>query len=343
MFPHRSATARSASTGPRGTALWPNRPRGVGGPGDVGTARHRCARPRRGRLRVRRRSRGGRILAVLRPGHSASRLPDQPDPRTRPGRGQQGVLPGQPARRHHAADQHVQRRSGRERGAPRGLSRRRVRRAEPGHQRPSLSTKGKGIRIVAGAATGGAGLVVSPSIASGNFPANLKGQTLASPQLGNTQDVALRTWLSGHGLTSSTTGSGGDVTVDSSSGNSVDLQRFVAHEIAGGWEPEPYESEYILNGHGKLVVDEVVAVAERRFPHHCSGGDHRAAHQASRHRQGPDQGAHQERRLDHPEPIRRAGGRHLRAGDRHRRQAAAVGGRADGVDAPEVLRRPACG
>jgi NitT/TauT family transport system substrate-binding protein len=129
-----------------------------------------------------------------------------------------------------------------------------------------LSTKGKGIRVVAGAAAGGAGLVVSPQIAAGTFPADLKGQTLASPQLGNTQDVALRTWLGKNGLTSNSTGGSADVTVDSSSGNSLDLQRFVGHQIAGGWEPEPYESEYILNGHGKLVVDEASLWPNNEFP-----------------------------------------------------------------------------
>jgi NitT/TauT family transport system substrate-binding protein len=129
-----------------------------------------------------------------------------------------------------------------------------------------LSTKGNGVRIVAGATANGAGLVVSPALASGSFPADLKGQTLASPQLGNTQDVALRTWLDQSGLSSSISGGNADVTVDSSSGNAVDVQRFVSQQIAGGWEPEPYESEYILNGHGKLVVDEASLWPGKQFP-----------------------------------------------------------------------------
>jgi NitT/TauT family transport system substrate-binding protein len=127
------------------------------------------------------------------------------------------------------------------------------------------STKGK-VRVIAGAASGGAGLVVSPSLASGNFPADLKGQTLATPQLGNTQDVALRTWLAHNGLTSSLTNSGGDVIIDSSSGNAIALQHFVAHQLAGGWVPEPYESQYILTGHGKLIVDEASLWPNGRFP-----------------------------------------------------------------------------
>ena len=52
-----------------------------------------------------------------------------------------------------------------------------------------IKTKGK-VLIVAGTASGGAGLVVSKTIADGNFPADLAGKTLSSPQLGNTQDIA---------------------------------------------------------------------------------------------------------------------------------------------------------
>jgi NitT/TauT family transport system substrate-binding protein len=126
------------------------------------------------------------------------------------------------------------------------------------------STHG-GVVVVAGAASGGAGLVVSPDLAAGSFPQDLKGQTLASPQLGNTQDVALRSWLSQQGLTSNVNG-GGDVSIDTTSGNAVDLQRFVAHQIAGGWEPEPYESLFVVNGRGKLVVDEASLWPGGLFP-----------------------------------------------------------------------------
>src|SRR5206468_2671316 len=51
---------------------------------------------------------------------------------------------------------------------------------------------GQAVRIIAGATSGGAALVVKPTISSA---ANLKGKKLATPQLGNTQDVALRSWL----------------------------------------------------------------------------------------------------------------------------------------------------
>ena len=53
-------------------------------------------------------------------------------------------------------------------------------------------SNGEAVRIISGATSGGAFLVVKPDI---NGPADLKGKKLATPQLGNTQDVALRSWL----------------------------------------------------------------------------------------------------------------------------------------------------
>ena len=65
------------------------------------------------------------------------------------------------------------------------------------------------MKIISGAASGGAYFVVNKSI---NSAADLKGKVVASPQLGNTQDVALRTWLKSKGLSTDTTG-GGDVSI----------------------------------------------------------------------------------------------------------------------------------
>jgi NitT/TauT family transport system substrate-binding protein len=127
-----------------------------------------------------------------------------------------------------------------------------------------LKTKGK-VLIIAGTTSGGAGLVVSSKIASGNFPADLAGQTLSTPSLGNTQDIALRTWLATKSLTSNVNG-GGQVNIDTSSGNSVSLQNFEAGKIAGGWVPEPYESQFILSGKGTLAVDEASIWPGGQFP-----------------------------------------------------------------------------
>ena len=66
-------------------------------------------------------------------------------------------------------------------------------------------SSGKAIKIISGAASGGAALVVKPSISS---VSQLKGQKLATPSLGNTQDVALRYYLKQHGLTTTRAAAG---------------------------------------------------------------------------------------------------------------------------------------
>jgi sulfonate transport system substrate-binding protein len=110
---------------------------------------------------------------------------------------------------------------------------------------------GKAIKIISGAASGGASLVVKSSVTSA---AQLKGQKLATPSLGNTQDVALRYWLKQHGLSSTPTG-GGDVPITPVKPNSAAVLQFKSGQIAGGWEPEPYATEMVLDG-GKRLVNE---------------------------------------------------------------------------------------
>lgn len=110
---------------------------------------------------------------------------------------------------------------------------------------------GKAVRIVAGAASGGAALVVQPDITSAS---QLRGKTLADPQLGGTQDVALRSWLKQQGLNTSISGKG-DVTVLSQE-NATTLDLFKKHEIDGAWVPEPWASRLVLTGGGRVLVDE---------------------------------------------------------------------------------------
>jgi NitT/TauT family transport system substrate-binding protein len=110
---------------------------------------------------------------------------------------------------------------------------------------------GDAIRIIAGAASGGAQLVVREGI---DAPADLEGATLASPQLGNTQDVALRTWLTEEGLENSVEG-GGDVTVTPTANSDV-LQLFQAGELDGAWLPEPFASRLVIEGGGHVLVNE---------------------------------------------------------------------------------------
>jgi NitT/TauT family transport system substrate-binding protein len=110
---------------------------------------------------------------------------------------------------------------------------------------------GDAIRVVAGAASGGAQLVVRDGIDS---PDDLRGTTLASPQLGNTQDVALRTWLTSQGLENSVDG-GGDVTIAPTANSDV-LNLFSAGDLDGAWVPEPYASRLVLEAGGTVLVNE---------------------------------------------------------------------------------------
>ena len=110
---------------------------------------------------------------------------------------------------------------------------------------------GTAIKIVSGAATGGASIVVKSSITSA---AQLKGQSLATPSLGNTQDVAARYWLKQQGLTTSATG-GGDVAMKPTTPNSAAVLEFKSGQIAGGSEPSPYDVEMVQDG-GKVLLSE---------------------------------------------------------------------------------------
>jgi NitT/TauT family transport system substrate-binding protein len=120
---------------------------------------------------------------------------------------------------------------------------------------PSISgfqqSNGDAIRIVSGAASGGAFLVVKPDITK---PADLEGKTLSTPQLGNTQDVALRAWLEEKGLKTDTSG-GGDVSILPQE-NSLTLTTFQSGDIDGAWVPEPWATRLVEEGGGKILVDE---------------------------------------------------------------------------------------
>jgi len=112
-------------------------------------------------------------------------------------------------------------------------------------------SNGTAIKIVSGAATGGASIVVKPSITSA---AQLKGQSVATPSLGNTQDVAARYWLKQQGLTTSTTG-GGDVAIKPTAPNSAAVLEFKSGQIAGASEPSPYDVQMVQDG-GKVLLSE---------------------------------------------------------------------------------------
>ena len=124
-----------------------------------------------------------------------------------------------------------------------------------------VASGGQSARIVAGAASGGAALVVQPGI---DDAGDLEGANLATPQLGNTQDVALRTWLADEGYETSTTG-GGDVTI-SPTENAQTLTLFQAGDLDGAWLPEPWVSRLIVDAGAEVLVDEADLWEDGEFP-----------------------------------------------------------------------------
>ena len=110
---------------------------------------------------------------------------------------------------------------------------------------------GEAIRIISGATSGGASLVVKASI---NGPADLKGKKVATPQLGNTQDIALRSWLKQNGLKTDVQG-GGDVSIVPQE-NAQTLETFRSGQVDGAWVPEPWATRLVQEGGGKVLVDE---------------------------------------------------------------------------------------
>jgi NitT/TauT family transport system substrate-binding protein len=114
-----------------------------------------------------------------------------------------------------------------------------------------VKSKGESVSIVAGAASGGAQLVVKPEITSA---ADLAGKKLATPQLGGTQDVALRAWLGKQGYKTTTDG-GGDVAINPTE-NAQTLKLFQDGKLDGAWLPEPWASRLVLQAGAKVLVDE---------------------------------------------------------------------------------------
>jgi NitT/TauT family transport system substrate-binding protein len=118
---------------------------------------------------------------------------------------------------------------------------------------------GEAVRVISGATSGGAALVVKPEITS---VTDLKGKKIATPQLGNTQDIALRSYLKEQGLETTQEG-GGDVSIVPQE-NSQTADTFATGDIDGAWVPEPYLSRLVNDG-GKVLVDERTLWPEGKF------------------------------------------------------------------------------
>jgi NitT/TauT family transport system substrate-binding protein len=99
------------------------------------------------------------------------------------------------------------------------------------------------LRIVAGSTSGGASLVVRDGIDS---VGDLAGTTLATPALGNTQDVALRAWLADEG---------GDVSITPQE-NPDTLTAFLDGSIDGAWLPEPWATRLVKEADGHVLLNE---------------------------------------------------------------------------------------
>jgi len=129
-----------------------------------------------------------------------------------------------------------------------------------------IKSLGEEIRIIAGAARGGAALVVRGD-GKIRSPSDFRGQRIATPQLGNTQDVACRVWLAAHGF--KVTQVGGDVLVVPAA-NPDHLALFQRGDIAGAWTVEPWVSILERQAGGRVLVEErdvatTILVSSARF------------------------------------------------------------------------------
>ncbi len=120
-------------------------------------------------------------------------------------------------------------------------------------------SNGEAVRLVGGSTSGGAQLVVSPDITS---PEQLKGKIVATPQAGNTQDIAFKKWLKDNNLAN---GTGPDAVTVQNIENPRTLDLFKSGQVAGGWLPEPWSSRLVDAG-AKVLVDEKSLWPGGEFP-----------------------------------------------------------------------------
>ncbi|GHF25463.1 lipoprotein [Streptomyces mashuensis] len=115
-----------------------------------------------------------------------------------------------------------------------------------------VKSGGKSLRIVSGSASGGVKLVVDPEKISS--VADVKGKRIATPQKGNTQDVALLDWIAAQGWHTDPQSGKGDVSVVRTD-NKVTPDAFASGSVDGAWVPEPTASKLVSQG-GKVLLDE---------------------------------------------------------------------------------------
>ncbi|MBI3321913.1 MAG: ABC transporter substrate-binding protein [Candidatus Omnitrophica bacterium] len=122
-----------------------------------------------------------------------------------------------------------------------------------------VRSKGQALRIVAGAASGGASLVVR-SGAEIQAASDFLGKRVASPEIGNTQDVALRHWLNTQGLEA------GKALQVFAVKNPDIVTLFQRKELDAAWVPEPWATRLLQEADGRLFLDERDLWQARQFP-----------------------------------------------------------------------------
>jgi len=124
-----------------------------------------------------------------------------------------------------------------------------------------VRSQGAAVRVIAGAASGGASLVVRQG-AGINNAADFRGKKVATPQQGNSQDVALRSWLRANGMKPRE--KGGDVQVLPIS-NADQFTLFLKGQIDAAWAPEPWAARLVHEAGGKVFLDERDLWPNREF------------------------------------------------------------------------------
>nr|WP_222109737.1 aliphatic sulfonate ABC transporter substrate-binding protein [Streptomyces cupreus] len=124
-----------------------------------------------------------------------------------------------------------------------------------------VKANGKNLRIVSGSASGGVKLVVNPEKIKSLK--DVKGKRIATPQLGNTQDVAFLNWAAEQGWKVDAQSGEGDVSVVRSD-NKVTPDLYQSGSIDGAWVPEPTASKLVAEG-GKVLLDEADLWPDKKF------------------------------------------------------------------------------
>ncbi|WP_037671626.1 aliphatic sulfonate ABC transporter substrate-binding protein [Streptomyces griseus] len=120
---------------------------------------------------------------------------------------------------------------------------------------------GKNLRIISGSASGGVKLVVNPKKIKSLK--DVKGKKIATPQLGNTQDVAFLNWIAEQGWKVDADSGKGDVSVVRTD-NKVTPDAYKSGSIDGAWVPEPTASKLVAAG-GKVLLDEASLWPDKKF------------------------------------------------------------------------------